>query len=298
MPVDGVRSHIEHEPQIRPTLEHPEVTEALRHGNIYEILKAPGINRRDIEDYLAGRWRSFQNQIVQDYQVYANEGSVPPPDAERHFAIHSKEMALTPDDQKFFRQEMHQMRAMTAKAEVLEEEELQGPGQDVAGIAQEAVSEWNDFFSELQSKIIDAQMVREMQSKTAELNEETQRIVSLVMSGRIDPEYVLIAAAKSNMLQNGTLFSWKGKRIMHLNEEMNRASKDLLKMNPNDQGYMKEMQLAQSRTRSGSTQMQLEMMDIQKFSQNIATTLDWVSNAIRLFAQMRQTPTQAIAARG
>ena len=85
---------------------------------------------------------------------------------------------------------------------------------------------------------------------------------------------------------------------MHLNEEMNRASKDLLKMNPNDQGYMKEMQLAQSRTRSGSTQMQLEMMDIQKFSQNIATTLDWVSNAIRLFAQMRQTPTQAIAARG
>ena len=84
---------------------------------------------------------------------------------------------------------------------------------------------------------------------------------------------------------------------MQLNQEMEKATKELVKMDPADRGFFAEQQTAMQKTREGSTQMQLEMMDIQKFAQNIATTLDWVNNAIRVFAQMRQTPTQAIAAR-
>ncbi|MDO8526335.1 MAG: hypothetical protein Q7T03_01450 [Deltaproteobacteria bacterium] len=295
MAIDGVRPQVEHESQIRPTLQQPEVVDALRHGNIYDVLRTPGIHRRDIEDYLSGQWRVFQNQIVQEYQVYATEGTARPPDLQNDFAIHSKEMFLGGDDRKFFHQEMAGAKGMEVGEGAKGVES--GDGRDVAGIGEKAVKDWQEFYNELESKVIDTQMFQEMKSKSDNLDKETQRIIALVMSGQIDPEYVLIAAAKSSMLQNGTLFSWKGKKIMKLNAEMDRSSKDILQKNPNDKGYMADLEASRSKARSGQTQMQLDMMDITKFSQNIATTLDWVNNAIRMMAQGRQTPTQAIAAR-
>lgn len=295
MAVEGVTPQQLREAQVRPSLDQAEVVEALRHGNIYEVLRTPGINRRDIEEYLAGQFRLFQNQIAQDYQVYSVEASLPPPELATHFAAQEVSAGVSAQDHQLYERDM----AALAKAALLPGEAGAGgePSADITTIAAKTLSDWGDFFSELQTKIIDTQMFRELAAKTAELNKEVQRIIALVMSGQVDPEYVLIAAAKSNMMQNGTLFTWKGKRVMKLNEELNRYSKDLFKMNPNDQGYFKELQMAQSKTRSGSTQMQMEMMDLQKFSTNVATTLEWVSNAIRTFAQMRQTPTQAIAAR-
>lgn len=302
MPVEGVPPQQLREPQIQAGLDQSEMVEALRHGNIYEILRQPGVNRRDIEEYLAGQWKVFQNQIVQDYEVYSPQASLPPPDLALDFPPHNMGASLSGEERQFFKQEMQALKGakaqMTgAKAQASGGQAQEKPPADIGSLAAGALEDWNQFFGELQMKVIDSQMFRDMAAKSAELNKEVQRILALVMSGQVDPEYVLIAAAKSNMMQNGTLFTWKGKRVIHLNDELNKYSKELIKMNPNDAGYFKEMQLAQSKTRSGSTQMQMEMMDLQKFSQNVATTLEWVSNAIRMFAQMRQTPTQAIAAR-
>lgn len=298
MVVEGVGPQSSRDPQVRAGLDQPEVVEALRHGNIYEILRTPGVNRKDIEEYLAGQWKLFQNQILQSYEVYSPEGSLPSPELQAHFPPHNMGSSLSQEDRQLFHKEMKMM----AKADIVgggntKPGKAQEAPADIGSIANQTVEDWNKFFGDLQMKMIDNKMFSDLQAKTNELNKEVQRIIGLVMSGQVDPEYVLIAAAKSNMLQNGTFFTWKGKRVMHLNEEMNKYSKDLIKMNPNDAGYAKETQIAQSKTRSGSTQMQMEMMDLQKFAQNVSTTLEWVSNAIRTFAQMRQTTTQAIAAR-
>lgn len=314
MAVEGIHSQVYREAPVEPKLKDPEIIEQLRHGNIYEILRSH-INAEDFNKFISYRGRLFENSILQNYSVYADSASVPPPDFESHFAPHDVAMTMTSDDRKFFKDEMASLQnfepqvreggkvRFQAKAMTLSPpgggspSGPPGPGQDVASIAGEALGQWQDFFTSLQWKMIDAQMVEQMQSKASELNSEIQRIVSMVMSGQADPEYVLIAAAKSNMAQNGILFSREGKRIMFLNQQMDQISKQLYKMDPNDQGYFKELQMAQSQTRGMSTQMQLEMMDLQKFSQNIATTLDFANNAIRTFAQMRQTTTQAIAAR-
>lgn len=299
MAVESIPSYIPRETPARPTLEQPEVVEALRHGNIYDILRAPGINRRDIEDYLAGQWRLFQNQIRQDYEVYAADGTIPVPDLQTDFAPHDVSMELTQHDRQFLSQEQKWMKNYQYKAgaKAMTFEGPTGPGQDVVAIAEDALKDWGNFYSELQEKVMEGQMFQQMQAKGEELNREIQRIISLVMSGQADPEYVLIAAAKSNMAQNGILFSWKGKKIMRLNEQMNTFAKELFKMDPNDQGYFKELQMSQAQTRSASTQLQMEMMDIQKYAQNITTTIEFASNAVRTFAQMRTTTTQAIAAR-
>lgn len=314
MAVEGIHTQISRETPLRPTLEQPELVEQLRHGNIYDILKTPGVNRRDIEEYLASQWKLFQNQIRQDYQVYESEGTIPAPDLHTDFANHNVTLEMTSQDRQFLSQEQRQLqnyqpivdgakgvqlRARAMHAGLPHEVSAPpGPGQEIAAIAEGALQEWENFFGELQNKVMDAQMFQQMAAKGEELNREIQRIISLVMSGQADPEYVLIAAAKSNMAQNGVLFSWKGKKIMRLNEQMNSFAKELFQMDPNDQGYFRELQMSQAQTRSASTQMQMEMMDIQKYAQNITTTIEFASNAVRTFAQMRQTPTQAIAARG
>ena len=291
MAVEPIHVPIHRDTTIQPKLDNPEIIEKLRHGNIYEVLRST-LNAEDINKFINYQGRRFENSILQNYQVYANPGDVPAPVLDQHFAPHNVEMSMNSDDRHFFRQDMAMLR--TAKAM---ENEPQGPGQAVSSIAEGALEDWNNFFTDLQSKMIDAQMVQQMKAKGEELNKETQRIISLVMSGQIEPEYVLIAAAKSNSAQNGILFSWKGKKIMHLNQMMDAASKELYMMDPNDQGYMKELQMAQSQTRGQSTQMSLEMMDLQKFAQNVGTTIEFANNAVRTFGQMRQTTTQNLLAR-
>lgn len=303
MVIESVGPQIHREQPVRPTLDQPEIVEALKHGNIYEILKAPGVNRNDIEEYLSGQWRLFQNRIVQNYEVYKGPALVPPPEI-NDMPVHSREMHFSGEERRFFQQDMEVLREHY-KAEVLPGPKPKvryratesGAAEDVISIGQKALDEHNEFMSELAVKMIDNQMMQELQSKSAELNREVSRIISLVQQGVVDPEYVLIAAAKSNMLQNGTLFTWKGKRVAHLNDQMNKVADELLAKDVNDIGFLKDQQKAAAQTRSGQQQMQLEMMDLQKFAQNVATTLEWVSNAIRMFQQMRQTPTQAIAAR-
>lgn len=291
MAVEGIHSQINREAPQRPTLDQPEVAEALRHGNIYDILRAPGVNRRDIEEYLAGQSRLFQNQILQNYEIYAVEASIAPPDLETHFAAQMTDMNLDSGDRQLFKQ------GIVYRAS--EHGEPEGPGRDVAGIGEKAIQEWDAFFSELQSKVIDAQMYRELASKSSDLKREVERILALVMSGQVDPEYVIIAATKANMMPNGVFFTGSAKKIMMMNDDMNKISKEIYKIDPvqDPNRYMKESQMAQSKTRSASTNLQMEMMNLQKFAQNIGTTLEWASNAVRMMQEMRRTTTQAIAAR-
>lgn len=298
--IEAIHSQINRETPLRPTLDQPEVAEALRHGNIYEVLRAPGVNRHDIEEYLAGQSRLFQNQILQDYQVYAGEASIAPPDLETHFAAQMTDMNLDSGDRQLFKQEGDQwVRAQGIVYRASEHGEPEGPGRDVAGIGEKAIQEWDAFFSELQSKVVDAQMYRELASKSSDLKREVERILALVMSGQIDPEYVIIAATKANMMPNGVFFTGSAKKIMMMNEDMNKISKEIYKIDPvaDPNRYMKESQMAQSKTRSASTNLQMEMMNLQKFAQNIGTTLEWASNAVRMMQEMRRTTTQAIAAR-
>lgn len=313
MVVESIHTQIPRETPVRPTLEQSELVEQLRHRNIYDILRTPGINRRDIEDYLAGQWKLFQNQIRQDYEVCAGEATCPAPHLV-DFANHDVSMELTSQDQQFFRQEQRQLqnyqpvvdgakgvafraKAMTQDFGGAPGSTAPGPGQEVAAIAEEALQDWERFFSELQEKMLDAQMFQQLQATTEEENRRIQRIFALVMSGHAEAEFLLIAATKLNMAQNGILFSWKGKKIMRLNEQMNTFAKELFKMDPNDQGYFKELQMSQAQTRSGSTQMQMEMMDIQKYAQNVTAAIEFASSGSRTIAQSRQTITQAIAAR-
>lgn len=295
MAVETIHTQTSREAHFRPNLDHPEIIDALKHGNIYEVLRTAGVNRHDIEEYLAGQARIFQNQILQDYEVYASAGALPPPSLETNFAMHNADMKFSQEDRHFFHKEGTQALGQVYLGS--EGPEEKGPGQDVKGIAEKTKMEWDDFFGQLQEKVMNAQMFSELESKSKELKNEIQRIIALVMSGQADPEYVIIAATKANMLPNGVFFRRTGEKIFHMNARMDKISQDLLKQDVNNPNYMKESQYAQSKIRSSSTDMQMEMMNIQKFAGNIATTLEWANNAIRNMHEMRRTTTQNISAR-
>lgn len=312
MAVEGIHTQIGREPGVRPTLEQPELIEALKHGNIYDILRTPGVNRRDIEDYLAHQSRQFHNQVLQDYELIAGFGSVPAPELAMDILPHAGvEMAMDSSDREFLQQE--RVLFQTVEPEVTMHRDSEGrsrvafqiPGENdapsgkrgVIDIAKESLNEWGEFYNDLQWKMIDQELFRDMASKGKELEQEVQRIISLVISGQADPEFVAVAAAKAAMSKNGPLFAWKGKRILQLDREMSKATKDLVQMDPNSLGYAKEVHLAQSKTRTSQTKMQFETMDIQRIAQNAASTLEWVNNAIRMFQQMRQPINQNLNVR-
>lgn len=292
MAVDSIQTRIQREPQLKPELDQQDLVDQLKHGNIYEVLKTPGVNRRDIEDYLAQQHKNFQNEIVQDYEIYAGTGMIPEPTVDTVAPVNAG-MVFSEDDRGLMQREFKAL----AQVVDLEDSDAVVEKGGVSGIAEKALREWESFFDDLSLKVIDNQMMSEIRSKSAEINRETQRLIAMAAAGQIEPEFILIALAKSNMMQNGTLFTNKGKKITAINEQMNRIADDLYKMNPNDNGYLKELQKSQAITRDKGQNLQIEMMDIQKLTQNISTTLEWVNNAIRMFRDMRQTPTRNIGGR-
>jgi len=318
MSVESIHAQIHRDQPSSPRLDNPEIIEQLRHGNIYEVLRRT-INAEDFNKFISHRGHQFENSILQNYQVYAGQGDVPAPSLDSHFIPHSAEMSFSSGERESFHQDMSalqgyepvtnskgeirlqaravQARAMGISAKADTQAQPHGPGQDVMGIGGQAVQEWQDFFSKMQLKMLDIQMFQQMQAKAADANKDIQRIVAMVMSGQADPEFVVIAAAKAAVPQYGVMATSIGKKIMYYNEDMNKASQALLKMDPNDKGYVQQLQMTQSQSRSQSTGMQLEMMDLQKVVQNIGTTLEFASTAAKSLSQARQAMVQAIAAR-
>lgn len=314
MVIEGLHSsQINRESPIRPQLDRPEIEEALRHGNIYDVLRTPGIDRRDVEEFLAGQWQVFHNQLVQDYEVYAAPASIPSIQ-ENNIADLTPNMHFTQEERQFFAQEMSALQQVRESASPAGATPVRGMGSTVRGmgvdrgdlaakkdlmaIGEASKQDWDAFFNELQMKAIDARMYQDLASRSKELEREVSRIIAMVRAGIADPEYVIIAATKANMLPNGIFFKGSAEKIMHMNENMNKIAKDIYKLDTADTNkYTKELQMAQARTRSGQTDMQMETMNLQKFAGNVATTLEWANGAIRMMQEMRRTTTQNLAAR-
>lgn len=297
MVIEGLHSsQINRESPIRPQLDRPEIEEALRHGNIYDVLRTPGINRRDVEEFLAGQWQVFHNQLVQDYEVYAAPASIPPIQ-ENNIADLTPNMHFTQEERQFFSQEMAAMKSVRGMGVAIDRGDL-AEKKDLMAIGEASKQDWDAFFNELQMKAIDARMYQDLAARSKELEREVSRIIAMVRAGIADPEYVIIAATKANMLPNGIFFKGSAEKIMHMNENMNKIAKDIYKLDTADTNkYTKELQMAQARTRSGQTDMQMETMNLQKFAGNVATTLEWANGAIRMMQEMRRTTTQNLAAR-
>lgn len=283
--VEPIRPSRIQEKEIQADLARLEMAEALRTGNVYEVLrKLPaGLTIRDFENYMSDQWRNWKSQIIQDYQVYEGEGAIREPNLQNDFSDHNPNAKMDLAEGKEFLKGMtgSLYKASTVSAEKPAEGaegEAQAPPsyEEISGMAEGTLSEWENFTNEMWGQIFDTQMMKDYQSKMGEIQKEVQRIIAMAKAGQVDPEYVLIALAKVNVTKNGCLMTWLGKKAFMTNETMSRVANDLRTISPSDPRYFSEMQSAQAKTRDGSFQLQMLVTDMQKVMQDVAGVLEQV----------------------
>lgn len=296
------------EKEIRSNLSAVEIKELLRDANISEIkAKLPaGVSRTDIENFLRDQYGSFKSQIIQEGEIKAVAGAYPPPELYQHrFSVHHTGTTLTPEEVTLFNQEMKaymgskNFKAMAAEkgfkaTSTSDSDSSVTPMTDaeIAEAAQNTLNEAQGFMDDTWSMIMDAQMMKDMKTKTDEIQAEVDRIISLVKQGVVGPEFALIALAKVNATKNGVLMTWLGKKASHVNESLNNVSRELSGMSPGSTDYYANLTLAQNQTREGALQLNLLTTDMQKVMQDCAQVLEQVKGMMDMMTQGRRQIVQ------
>ncbi len=273
--------------------EKQQIIEQLRHGNIHEIFaKQTKFKIGDFTDFFSHQWRNFKSQIIQDAEIKASEAGFHAPDLS-DFPVHHQGTNITPEEGELFSQAMGDFltsgtgagagkwKAQGASGEgVIPEAGAMMPD-ELVSMTQGTIGEWDQFLEDSWGTIFDAQLSQEMQRKMGEVKAEVQRIIALAKEGKIGVEFVLIALAKVNATKNGVLMSGLGKKMYHINENMNQMSEDLYEMSASgDPNYYAQLQATQSRTRDGSFQLNLLVQDMQKVMQDVASTMEFVHSSL------------------
>ena len=284
------------EKEIQSDLARLEMIEALRQGNVYEVMKKlpEGVGLRDFENYMSDQWRAFRSQIIQDYQVYEAEGSVPKPTMDE-FAMHDESSAMTPEEgSEFCKAMMTSLGSAATKAQGTPTGEMSQ--EELMNMAEGTLDEWQSFMNDVWGQIFDAQMLADYEKRMGEVQKEVQRIITLAKEGKINPEFVLIALAKVNVTKNGVLMTWLGKKAFMTNENMSRIADELSMTPSSDPEYFGQLQNVQAETRDGAFQLQMLVGDMQKVMQDVAGVLEQVHGMMGEINRTRREIITKVAA--
>ncbi len=309
--VDKVRSRALERQTIRMEEDLRKTIEDLRHGNIHEVLAKAKIPKAEIHKFFAQQWSEWQSQIIQNYETYASEGSIPDPKTS-DFNQTDSGNSFKPGDGALFLDGMFG----TGKAAVVSKDaaavEVEGEGVDaelsegaegpmtldeLEQAAEGTLDEWEGFMGEMWSTVLDAQMMRDYEARMSEIKAEVQRILALAKEGKIGVEFVLLALAKVNLTKNGVLFSYLGKKAAGLNEQINSASEELSNMSTSDPNYTATLTQTQAATREGTYQLNIVTGDMQKVMQNVASTLESVHGMMGEINRTRREMVTKLSAR-
>ncbi len=179
-------------------------------------------------------------------------------------------------------------------------DEAVGPmtAEEMQQTAQGTVDEWTQMKEGSFNMILNAQFMHDYQARMGEIKAEVQKILAMVKSGQIEPEFALIALAKVNSTKNGCLMTWLGKEAYHVNDSMNKVYEELKTMGSTDPRYFGSLQDAQAKTRDGSFQLQLLQTDMQKVMQDVASVMEFAHSSISEIARNRREISQNVGVKG
>lgn len=277
----GVRGH-----EVGQGITRDEMIEALKHGDIYKVLQS--VNRADFEEFMGNQYQEWAH-MLQDYQICSIDGSAPPPEPV-FFPIHDNNARLTDEERTIMLNSLRRSFGKAMKAEGAATGDAEEPP-TLAGTAEETLSEYEQFMTDVTGYIIDAQAVQDYEARMGEIKQEAERIIELAKSGRISAEFVLIMLAKVNSTKNGVMLTWLGKKAFNLNSQLNEIASGL------DPSNLGDLQVAQSKTRDGTFQMNLLMTDTQKLMQNIESCITFTQSSINEINRTKREIIQAVAAR-
>lgn len=278
--------------------------ESIKHGDISKALLQTDIPKSEVQKFFKNQWLQWNAQILQESEAYASRGAQPEP-LIKQFPPSNPNNSMTKDQGQSLLAGLMEAKAATIKPtetgvgaetdaeageagmELPEGTEPMSLG-EIEQMAEGTLDEYEAFMGDVWSQVLDAQTLSDYRAKMAEIQGEVRRLVAMVKEGRIGAEYVLLALAKVNVTKNGVIFAWLGKKAAGLNEQMSRASEDLMGMNTGDPNYVGELTRVQSQTREGGFQLNQVTQDMQKVMQNVQSTMESVHGMIDMINRSRR----------
>lgn len=300
--VDPIRPQPTGPREARIPVDRPELADALKHGNIFEIFRnlPANVTLEDIKRYLQGEGERFAYEVLQEQQAYSSEADYAPPSPSM-FPEHEAQAAVTSEEGEAITvgvaKGLGKAISVQAKSAGLTKDSPDTPlsEAELEQLAGGTLAEFEQLLDEATGSIIDAQMFAQYQSRMEELKEELDRIIMLAKSGQIGVEFIMVALAKVNATQNGTLFTWKGKQAYHTLDRLNKITDEVVRAGPND---FATMQQAQSETRGFNQQLQFITSDMQALMQNVSGTMDQVQSFNQAYANFKQEVIRKFSAQG
>lgn len=303
--IDRIRVQVSEQKQGRIEEGMQRFIEAVRHGDITKALLQTDIPKSEVQKFFKNQWLQWQAQIVQNSEAYASLGAQPEPDIV-NFNPSNPQHSMSQGDGSALLAGLMNIKASTVKGAAAGEAEVgveipEGAQPlslaELEQMAEGTLDEYEAFMGDIWMHVLDAQMVKDYEAKMGELQREVQRLIAMVKSGKIGPEYILLALAKVNVTKNGLIFAWLGKKAYGLNEQMSRASEDLQGMSTSDPNYVGELTRVQTDTREGSFQLSQVTQDMQKVMQNVQSTMESVHGMIELINRTRRDILQRVGGR-
>jgi hypothetical protein len=293
--------------EVQKQLEQMELVEALRHGNIYEVLsKSKNFKVSDFFTFFSKQHKLYKSNIIQDTAVKSEWASGRQANI-KDFAKHHRGVQVSNEAGTDFLKAMMgslgrgsmgtgtgagKFKATTAEAgEAAPMPEGEASLVELQGMTEGTLGEWDQFMEDSWGQIFDAQMMQDYEQRMGEIKQEVQRIITLCKEGKLGPEFVLIALAKVNATKNGCLMTWMGKKAFHINESLGNIANDLSETSVMDPGYNAQLTLGREQSRDGAMQLNLLMSDMQKVMQDIASVMESVHS---MMGEMNRTRREII----
>lgn len=275
------------DPEVLNRLSSPQATEALRRGNVDEILKVTGISKKDWEEYLKAQSVALNRDVVQDYQIYSDNGTIPAPQWNDQFSPESAIGAITNEDHSAFVESVGRVvgKAMVAGGKSASAGKHQDAPASLQGLVDDYLKETDNLLLSVTDKALETQLQMDYDKQSQKMKEEFLQL----LANANDPETILLALTQYKMRQAGLIMQQEGRRVYQTNMAQTREMESLSKISTSDPKYFAEAQRTQARQSQLGTTMQQHMSTMQTAIQNVESALNFGKSALGEYSRNKDS---------
>jgi hypothetical protein len=294
MPIEAISKKIS-EGELKLPLDNPVVADVLRRGDIqglHKLLTDYGLSIGDFEQFAANQHSKYVNQIVQAEPLYEGYAVTPPPQIEA-FPQFDMSNTLSDKDKEIAAGMIFGKAAVGGKAAAKGAVGSKASKPDLSEM-QGHYDDAMDDLDNLNNIIMEAQFAQELQNKSAELEDQLQKILAMAKSGQIeDPAIIILALAKVQVEKYGLIFTQTGKKVLNVNEQMNGAY-EMLKNDPS----MKQQYTAKQNIQTGTQTLSRLTNDMNQVAQHIQSVITFSKSSIDAMKSAKDEIIRKLSASG
>lgn len=278
------------DPEILNRLSTQQAAEAIKRGNIDEILKVTGISRKDWEDFLKSQSVRLNQHCIQTNSNYSIEATYPAPQIET-FPQESGAGKFTPQDHAVFMESMGRVmgKAQLSASKAVGKSSLAGKATVADPSLQAQIEGFNKETDNLLLSITDKALETQLQLDYDKENKKIREEFLQLLANANDPETILLALTQYKMREAGAIAVRAGREVQRYNKQQSLAVEAMQGKDVNSTGFYAESQMTQQKVSTLSINIQQSTSLLQTATQNASSALEFGHSVIGEYSKNQDT---------